>query len=303
MFSSGSREGSEFLETTARMRGPVPYDDPDLLRYVRQGFLSPPSDLPYNLVQDHAQVRMEAKKYTSYVGEFGYVFFARVLREIFGGTRGGFFVEAGALDGEFLSNTLLLERDLGWTGLLVESNGDSFKELLTKRRKAWASHSCLAAHEYPHEDFLVKFRREHSAIDTYENRAASAHSMMMSHDRGAAMDNSLPGHREYERVQCLPLATLLLAIDVTHVDLVSLDVEGAEMGILRHFPWGRITVDVWLVEHGGHGRKEENSYDSDFIQMFSDRGYELYSANDDASINYVFVLRSSKVYSRLKPTV
>ncbi|ROT61083.1 hypothetical protein C7M84_021180 [Penaeus vannamei] len=33
-----------------------------------------------------------------------------------------FFVEAGALDGEFISNTLYLEQDLGWTGLLVEAD-------------------------------------------------------------------------------------------------------------------------------------------------------------------------------------
>ncbi|XP_037795255.1 uncharacterized protein LOC119590652 [Penaeus monodon] len=306
VFSSGSREASKLLETEARIKGPLPYDDPDLLRFVRQDLLYPPSDLPYNLVQDHAKDHMEAKKYSGFVGEFGYMFYARVLRKIFEGTREGFFVEAGALDGEFLSNTLPLERNLGWTGLLVESNGDTFKELLTKRRKAWASHSCLAAHEYPHRDVLVKFRREHTSIDTYEDRSASAHSMMMSQDRGAAMDNSVPGHREYEAVQCVPLATLLLAIGITHVDLVSLDIEGAEMGVLRHFPWDRITVDVWLVEHAtekdGFKKEGENKYDSKFIKMFSDRGYELYSANDDATINYVFVLRSAQVYRRLKET-
>ncbi|XP_047499489.1 uncharacterized protein LOC125045933 [Penaeus chinensis] len=306
VFSSGSRDGSKLLETEARIKGPLPYDDPDLLRFVRQDHLYPPSNLPYNLVQDHAKVQMEAKKYSGFVGEFGFMFYAHVLRNIFKGTREGFFVEAGALDGEFLSNTLPLERDLGWTGLLVESNGDTFKELLMKRRKAWASHSCLAAHEYPHGDILVKFRRDHSAMDMYEDRSASAHSMMMSQDRGATMDNSVPGHREYEAIQCIPLATLLLAIDVTHVDLVSLDIEGGEMGVLRYFPWDRITVDVWLVEHAtGKDKfknKGENKYDSDFIKMFNDRGYELYSANDDATINYVFVLRSSKVYSRLKET-
>jgi hypothetical protein len=33
--------------------------------------------------------------------------------------RGGVFVEAGAYDGETFSNTLYLEKRLGWTGLLV----------------------------------------------------------------------------------------------------------------------------------------------------------------------------------------
>jgi len=29
-------------------------------------------------------------------------------------------IEAGAADGLFISNTVLLERDLGWTGILIE---------------------------------------------------------------------------------------------------------------------------------------------------------------------------------------
>ena len=36
--------------------------------------------------------------------------------------RNGFFIEAGALDGETGSNTLSLERDLGWSGLLAEGD-------------------------------------------------------------------------------------------------------------------------------------------------------------------------------------
>ncbi|XP_042893229.1 protein Star-like [Penaeus japonicus] len=278
------------------MKGPLLYDDPDLLRFVKQYLMYPPSDLPYNLVMDHINTSLVASRYYAYYGEFAYAFYARALREIFAGTRRGFFVEAGALDGEYLSNTLVLEKKLGWTGLLVESNGDSFKELLTKRRKAWASHSCLAVHEYPHQDVMVKFRREVSSLDHFADKAASAHSMMVSQDKGQALDNSSPGHREYEAMQCLPLATLLLAINITRVNLISLDVEGAEMGVLRHFPWDRITVDVWLVEHMP---QDEDKLGYDFIKMFSDRGYELYRADSNRN-NFVFVLRSAEVYSRVR---
>ena len=41
------------------------------------------------------------------------------LDVMFGDKSGGFFVEAGAFDGELFSNTLLLEKNRGWTGLLV----------------------------------------------------------------------------------------------------------------------------------------------------------------------------------------
>ena len=44
----------------------------------------------------------------------------------------GFFVEAGAYDGEMFSNTLFFELKKNWTGLLVEPNPDAF-EMLTKK--------------------------------------------------------------------------------------------------------------------------------------------------------------------------
>ena len=53
----------------------------------------------------------------------------------------------------------------------------------------------------------------------------------------------------YEMAQCLPAQTLLAALDVTHVDFFSLDIEGGEMSVLRNFPWNDITVDLWAIEH------------------------------------------------------
>ena len=47
----------------------------------------------------------------------------------------GFFIEAGAGDGELLSNTLHFEMKHGWTGLLVEPNPDFLKRLKPKNRE------------------------------------------------------------------------------------------------------------------------------------------------------------------------
>ena len=67
-----------------------------------------------------------------------------------------FFVEAGAYDGEFLSNTLLFELQQHWTGLLVEPNKRIFDRLQTKHRKAWSLNSCLSTHPYPSQVCIYK---------------------------------------------------------------------------------------------------------------------------------------------------
>ena len=58
--------------------------------------------------------------------------------KLFGKQRGGFFIEAGADDGELLSNTLYLEFKRGWTGLLVEPNpGKWTLSVLARSELSW----------------------------------------------------------------------------------------------------------------------------------------------------------------------
>ena len=44
----------------------------------------------------------------------------RWVNTILGGKRDGFFVELGASDGVFMSNSLFFERELGWKGICIE---------------------------------------------------------------------------------------------------------------------------------------------------------------------------------------
>ncbi len=47
--------------------------------------------------------------------------------------KNGFYVEIGANDGIKISNTLLLEKDFGWTGILIEPDPSNFKKLVKNR--------------------------------------------------------------------------------------------------------------------------------------------------------------------------
>jgi hypothetical protein len=63
----------------------------------------------------------------------------------------GFFVECGAYDGEFLSNTLYMERSFQWSGLLIEADQISHSQLVNRRRRAYTSPVCLSTKPYPME--------------------------------------------------------------------------------------------------------------------------------------------------------
>ena len=52
----------------------------------------------------------------------------------------------GAHDGISISNTYLLERKYGWTGICVEANPDSFEQL-KRNRRAVCVHACLDSTE------------------------------------------------------------------------------------------------------------------------------------------------------------
>ena len=54
------------------------------------------------------------------------------------------------------------------------------------------------------------------------------------------------------KVTCLPLYTILLAVGNPIVDFFSLDVEGAELEILKTIPWDKVHIKVSLAKWLNH---------------------------------------------------
>ena len=72
----------------------------------------------------------------------------------------GFFVESGAFDGEYLSNSLFFERQRHWTGLLVEPVSDVFSKLRLKNRKSFCVKACLSDFPYPVQVFKAYLKEK-----------------------------------------------------------------------------------------------------------------------------------------------
>ena len=56
-----------------------------------------------------------------------------LINSIFPDRINGYFVDVGAYDGITLSNTFILEKHLGWSGICIEPNPEAFEKLRANR--------------------------------------------------------------------------------------------------------------------------------------------------------------------------
>lgn len=166
----------------------------------------------------------------------------QVLQQLFGGTGRqpagrGTFVEFGARDGRFESNTLLLEVWFGWHGLLVEAGRDYIAALRRRRscRLNGRAGACIfGALDEQSNKTLFWHTRDRVLPELYDTHKW----------RGQAWE---PTPRERETTTTT-LDALLQAFAVQHVDLMSCDCEGCETAALKGLDLSRTSVSVFLVE-------------------------------------------------------
>ena len=213
-------------------------EDPRLVNSIKDNCLHPPSQDPYNLEGRHSlgdgQPRLLDQRY----------FHER--------KKGGFFIEAGAFNGESDSTTLHFELEHGWTGLLVEPVPEYFNQLLTKKRRAWAVQTCLSTQRTPE---TVKF-----------SLAGTSKATMTGIAGNATEEDMLV------EMQCLPLYSLLLSMGNPTVDFLSLDIEGAEFQVLKNIPWDSVDIRAISVETEFAGEVMEGDR-SDIINLLTGLGY------------------------------
>ena len=164
-----------------------------------------------------------------------------LVDQLLSGRRDGFFIECGAGEDETSSNSLFFELERNWTGLLIEPNPDFYRTLLQRNRRAYVLGACLSPVRRPTTAHLLMAGFSGGIVDK----------MHPSHL--ATLDSTRTPHAS---VNCFPLNSVAAALGVTHVDYMSLDVEGPELEILRTVDWTRLRVDVVAVEYRIHGPKE-----------------------------------------------
>ncbi|KAF2368971.1 Methyltransferase FkbM [Trinorchestia longiramus] len=269
-----------------RLLGPLSEDDPFVINELRLNYLHEATGLP----GEHPEQQSASSSFSI---NFSQEFYNRVIRELFLHKRvaRGYFVEAGALDGIYASNTLKLEMDLDWSGLLIEPDRAMYKLLLAAKRRSRFLSACISPHRYPYKALM---RTLSPAVVDSKNAIAykSMNALVTDPQRD---DRTEQAFSLYQEVQCFPITSILMAADVTNITLFSLDVEDVEWEILETFPFERVQVDVWFIEHRKIDRRgiRRVEYDPLFVQWFAERSYTLYDYEEHNVADYVFVRNTS----------
>lgn len=174
----------------------------------------------------------------------------KLLWEMFNQRREGFFIEVGAWNGISLSNTYFLEQ-MGWTGILVEPLRELFEDCVRNRPRSRVVHAACTA---PNQGATIKFTR------VVGNEMLSCIQPEPAHAQRCRSEG-----RQLEEIE-VPAVTLdrLIVRERNgpwpgrgpfipkvgwQIDLVSIDVEGGEMDVLKGFNLDRFKPRVLLIEN------------------------------------------------------
>jgi FkbM family methyltransferase len=147
------------------------------------------------------------------------------------GKRNGFYVEVGVGGGIIGSTTYVLEKELGWKGILIEPHSFLKKRLMVTRPNAVIIDECVGDREGT-IDFIE--------FTTKGMRGFSGSPQLSS--EGPYVWWSLPERQQTEYIEEPKKVTTLENVLRKNnapkiIDYLSMDIEGAEYSALRNFPF------------------------------------------------------------------
>ena len=164
--------------------------------------------------------------------------------------KGGYFVEFGACNGRYLSNTLMLEESFRWSGLLSEP------------AKSW--HDELRINRKAKIDFRCVWKKSGEDITFYEENDPALSGIYND-------DNPKDDKLNYTgyQVKSVTLIDLLKENNAPRkIDFLSIDTEGSEFDILSNFDFNEYRVEVICVEHNYSVNRES------IFQLLTNNGYK-----------------------------
>ena len=156
---------------------------------------------------------------------------------VFKGFKNGVYVDVGAHDGVSFNNTLYFEKNNNWTGILIEPIKSVFDKLVINRPNS-INLNCAVCNNDGETEFLCNtgYTEMISGIkDNFDRR----------HLQRLRRENIQYGSTtELIKVKTQKLETILDENNVTHINYLSIDVEGAEFEVIKSINFDKVFIDV-----------------------------------------------------------
>jgi len=153
----------------------------------------------------------------------------------------GVFLDIGAHDGVFLSNSYFFERKRNWQGICFEPNPRLYKDLVLNREC-----DCIEGAVSDEEglfDFLDLEGVE--ALGGLIEKYDPQHRQRIDRDFKKYQGQS----KQIIKVRCYDINKVLQESKISYVDYCSIDTEGGELDILRSIDLDRLFVAVFTIEN------------------------------------------------------
>lgn len=207
--------------------------------------------------------------YYSQIGQDQYY-----IEHISKGKRNGVYLDIGANDGIFTSNTATLEFEFGWKGICVEANSNLISQLTVNRPNSKIINCAVwntdgeVEFEIPTANFK-KIRGDLLSRISNEELNNRNKKYFKRHFEEAPT--------EIIKVPSKTITSILKNEYTTFpctIDYMSLDTEGAELECLQGIDFDIIDIKFMTIEHGNRSGMKEK-----FIEFLLPHGYRVHRIN------------------------
>jgi len=156
---------------------------------------------------------------------------------IFKGYKNGIFVDVGAHDGVSLNNMLYFEKYNNWTGINIEPIQTVYNKLVINRPNS-INLNCAVCNYDGQTDFLCNtgYTEMISAIkEIFDPR----HLQRLQHE-----NKHMGSTTEVIKVNTKKLETIFDEYNISHINYLSIDVEGAEFEVIKSIQFEKVFIDV-----------------------------------------------------------
>ncbi|XP_058062554.1 protein Star isoform X2 [Anopheles bellator] len=217
----------------------VPQDNPALIKYVRDIHMKK-YPMTFMRTANAPTEQLNFNNRHELTPEM-----AHVISDLLGRKRFGTFFQSLAGNSDSMMTAPWLAETMNWGGYLVEPDPRKYFSLRKQnafRPNVQVIHACLSPNTYPKE-------------------------VTLHHDDDSEVQINSVLDEETEwfhpRVKCFPVYTLMLAVNHTSIDLLSLGCHGQELQILQTIPFDRVHIKIISIHLVHYYEEDEMLIDVD----------------------------------------